>query len=114
MIHLENKMNLETIEQELITGQVVPKRLVEFSDWLSATSSSLMDRQLELQLMYAEYFHAQREFHDSDKATDNAWKRNIAGNEQLKLETTQKKIKILLQTIGRHLRVNHAEAYNRM
>jgi hypothetical protein len=107
-------MEIKTIAEELKIGQVEPGRLAEMSDWLAGTSSSLMDRQLELQVLYAEYFDVQREFHDSDKATDNAWKRNKAGLEQLQLETTQKKIKVLLQTIGRHLKVAHDQAYNRI
>jgi len=107
-------MNLETIEQELRTGQVPPPRLAELRDFLAVESSSKMDRQDQLIDLYADYFHANRVLHKSDKATDNAWGMTDLGKEQRRLETYQKRIKLLIGTISSHLRVAELQARNLM
>ena len=106
-------MTIKEIEEKLKEGQVNPQELAEMSDFLAGTSSSLMDRQLELQKQYADYFTTLRKNFQSDKAVLMDWQSSASGMEQLELETTQKKIKTLSQTIGRHLKVAHDQAYNR-
>lgn len=105
-------MNIELIEERLKIGQVSPDELAKMKDWLAVESSSLMDRQDQLIDLYADYFHAQREFHKSDKACDNAWNIREEGREQRKLETYQKRIKVLREAISSHLRVAHDQTYN--
>lgn len=105
-------MNIEQIQQDLKTGQLSPPQLAEYKDWLSAESASDMDRQLELQLLFTDFFTAKRAEYKSDKAVQMAWQATPEGREQLLLETKQKKMKVLIQTISSHLRVAHDQALN--
>lgn len=105
-------MDIKIIEEELKTGQVSPPRLAEMRDWLAGSCSSMMDRQLELQVLYADYFNFFRSDNKSDKSTSLKWEVKAEGKEQLQLETTQKKIKVLLQAISSHLRVHENMARN--
>jgi hypothetical protein len=105
-------MDIETIERELKTGQVPPPRLAEMRDWLSVEASSKMDRQDQLVDLYADYFHVNRASFKSDKACDNAWDLTDLGREQRRLETYQKRIKLLIATIASHLRVASDAARN--
>lgn len=104
-------MNLETIESEMRTGQVPPQRLAEMKDWLAAESSSLMDRQLELQLRYADFYEVHKP-ETTDKGVLQKWRRTAQGMEELTLETRQKKIKNLREAISSHLRVADNQARN--
>lgn len=106
-------MDISIIEQELKTGQVAPERLAQMSDYLAGTSSSLMDEELHIQNTYAEFFKIHRETVKSDKALLMLFRTTGIGKRQMEVETTQKKIKVLSQTIGRHLKVAHDQAYNR-
>lgn len=105
-------MNIETIESELSTGQIPPQRLAEMKDWLSAQSSRLMDRQLELQMYYAYFYNSVRTDHKSDKSVLMAWRAKDEGKEEMKLEVTQKKIKTLREAVSSHLRVHSDQARN--
>lgn len=105
-------MDIKTIEEDLKTGQVPPPKLAEYRDWLSGTSSSMMDRQLELQIKYAENYKRIRELVDSDKAALMFWQDSQEGKEEMCLDTMQKKIKVLLQAISSHLRVHENMARN--
>jgi len=106
-------MEIATIEQELKTGQVEPGRLAQMKDWLSAESSSLMDRQDELIDEYNLFFFAHRKDYKSDKGTDNAWAITEKGREQRKLETWQLKAKRLISAINSHLEVANNQAFGR-
>ena len=105
-------MNLETIEKELKTGQASPHRLAEMKDWLAGESSSMMDRQLELTMLYAKYFNDIRGEYKSDKAVRMAWIGGEWGKEEMELETRQRKIKVLREAISSHIRVASDEARN--
>lgn len=107
-------MTIEIIETELKVGQVSPHRLVEFSDWLSAHSSSIMDRTEELIQASIAYFNEHRSEFKSDKATEASFSATTMGTELRIAETTQKRITMLLRAIGRHLKVAELEAYNRI
>ena len=104
-------MNLEIIETELRTGQVPPPRLAEMKDWLASESSTLMDRQLELQIAYANFYEICKP-NNTDKGVLQAWRRTGQGLEDLKLDTAQKKIKVLREAISSHLRVAESQARN--
>ena len=105
-------MTINDIEKELEIGQVNPHRLSEFRDWLSAQSSAMMDRQLELQLIYSQFFYDNRPKWKSDKALLMEWRITKAGSEELELEISQKKITILLRAIASHLSVLNNSARN--
>lgn len=102
---------LQDIEKELATGQIPPHRLAEFKDWLAAESSTLMDRQLELQLRYADFYEVHKP-DKTDKGVLQSWLRTAQGMEGLTLETRQKKIKVLREAISSHLRVASDQAHN--
>ncbi|HYF04602.1 MAG TPA: hypothetical protein VEA59_00355 [Patescibacteria group bacterium] len=105
-------MDIQQIEQELKTGQVSPPRLAEMKDYLAAESSTIMDRQLELHMLYAKWFQNHRGLHKSDKSAYLAWCADELGKEELILETRQKKIKVLREAISSHLRVASDAARN--
>lgn len=105
-------MDIIAIEKELKLGQVAPHKLAEMKDWLAGYSSSLMDKQLELQLNYAQYFEVVRETVKSDKAVKMEWLRTNEGKQEAELETIQKKIKLLREAISSHLRVADNQARN--
>lgn len=105
-------MNLDNIEKELAQGQVSPPRLAEMRDWMAAYSSSLMDRQDQLVDLYADWFHLNRPNYKSDKACDNAWDRTEAGKEQRRLETLQKRLKLLIAAVASHVRIASDQARN--
>lgn len=111
-------MNFETklneIQEALKVGQVTPGELAAMKDFLAGYSSSLMERQLQLQLQYASFFRLIREHKGSDKAVLMDWRNGDMGKEELTLEVTQKRIKTLMGAISSHLRVAHDEAYNRV
>lgn len=105
-------MNLEIVESNLKDGQVPPHKLAIMKDWLAGYSSSLMDRQLALQLNYATYFKLNREKVKSDKALKMEWLNTESGKEESELEVIQKKIKLLREAISSHLRVADNQARN--
>ena len=105
-------MNIDEITQELKTGQVNPPRLAEMKDWLAGESSTIMDRQLELQQDYARFYSLKREGVKSDKAVKMLWQALPDGIEEMILETRQKKIKVLREAISSHLRVAEGVARN--
>lgn len=105
-------MNIKIIEEELKTGQVNPPRLAEMKDYLAVVSSEFMDRQLQLQLEYADWFSTNRDNYKSDKAARLGWQAIHQGREELTLETRQKRIKVLREAISSHLRVASDSARN--
>lgn len=105
-------MDILAIEKELKLGQVAPQKLAEMKDYLASYSSSLMDRQLELQIHYSDYFKAIRPNVKSDKAVKMEWLTTNNGREELEIETIQRKIKLLREAISSHLRVADNQARN--
>lgn len=108
------KSHIEEIESDLKAGQTPPQVLAQHRDWLASESSSKMDRQDELIDRYADWFHANRNKFKSDKAADNEWDRTELGREMRRLETFQKRVKLLIGTIVSHLRVADMQARNLM
>jgi hypothetical protein len=105
-------MTIQEIEEILKIGQCPPTWLAEAKDWLASESSTLMDRQLELQIKFAEYFKEMREKFQSDNAVRMTWVTEPLGIEQISLETQQRKIKVLREAISSHLRVASDQARN--
>lgn len=105
-------MDIPTIIENLKVGQNSPAWLAEAKDWLAGHSSSLMDRQIELQKIYASYFILERTEVKSDRAVLMLWRTSISGQEELNLENEQRKIKVLREAISSHLRVHDNQARN--
>jgi hypothetical protein len=105
-------MTIETIQKDLAGGQVPPPTLAEYRDFLAATQTALMDRLMELQFLYTKFFNSNRFVHKSDTAVKMAWRGTPEGEEEIKLETKFKQIKLLIGAISSHLRVAENVARN--
>lgn len=105
-------MDIPSIEERLKLGQVTPGEIAYMKDYLSGVSSQYMDRELQLKMMFADFFVLKKPELGSDKHVQMAWNATEHGKEELVLKNKQAKIKVLLSALGSHLKVFSDQARN--
>ncbi len=109
-------MEIKNIEKEIEeiakNGSQEARRLAQIRMEIAAESSRLVDREMHIHSIYAQWFNENREEFKSDKAAYNKWRATKLGQEEAEILSRQKQLKALKEGIGSMLRVLDNEARN--
>lgn len=105
-------MKLEEIEEEMLHGNIIPARLGELRNILSAKYAQAMNQYEDILMQKPKLWNDMRIHNKSDKATDRQWEESELGLKELHWKFQIKKIEKMMSSLRMQWEITNTEIRN--